>query len=317
MNVNQCLTCYGKVEEGDYHAKCSKELFGNTSAPTLEIGPEDIEEMAREIVHRRLTVPGVQKKLSLALEQNQNHGRLTIVGALGGTHILKPPTSEYPEMPEVENLSMHLANICGIRTAFHGLIRMKGGSFAYITRRFDRIGKTKKLAVEDLCQLSELPSENKYKSTSEKAGKVIKKYSSNPGDDALKFFEIIIFSFLIGNSDMHLKNFSLIDNGKGLIAMSPVYDLLATDLLIEDKEELALQVNGKKSNIKIEDLRALGKNLQIPEKVIKNCISNMTSKLSTLKDEIQKSILSSEKKQQYSALLTLRCDRLLAANDKA
>lgn len=311
MKIKRCLVCYGEIEDGLYHAKCSRDLFDSPAPPTLNFGPEDIEEMAREIVNKRLTVPGVQKKLSLALEQHQNNGRLTIVGALGGTHILKPPSYEYPEMPEIENLSMHLAQFCEIKTATHGLIKMKDGSFAYITRRFDRAGKTKKLAVEDLCQLSQIPTENKYKSTSEKTGKVIRKYSTNPGDDALRFFEIILYSFIIGNSDMHLKNFSLIESAKGLITLSPAYDLLATELLIDDDEELALQVNGKKANIKLEDFKALGRNLQIPEKVIETRIKKMTSQFPVLEAEIKKSILSDKKKESFVALVASRCDRLL------
>lgn len=309
--MKKCLVCYEDAD-GDYHEKCSKQLFGTTTPPTLDIGPEDIEGMARETVNRRLTVPGVQKKLSLDFERDKdNLGRLTVVGALGGTYILKPPTAEYPEMPELENLTMHLAKKCGIRTASHGLIKMKDGSFAYITKRFDRSGKKKKIAVEDLCQLSELPSENKYKSTCEKAGKVIRKFSTNPGDDALTFFEIIVFSFLVGNSDMHLKNFSLMETKSGIIGMSPAYDLLTSSLLLEDHEESALQINGKKAHIKLQDFHALGRNLQIPQKVIDTCIFRQTKLLPSIQAEIAASFLSHKRKEAFSQLVASRCSRFL------
>lgn len=312
MILNRCLVCYEQNDVGNYHSKCSRELFGTPTPPLLEISQVEIEEMAREVLNRRITIPGVQRKLSLNIEKQINEpSRLTIVGALGGSHILKPPTEEYPEMPELENLTMHLAKFNGISTAAHGLILMKDQSLAYITKRFDRYGTQKKLAVEDLCQLSELPVENKYKSTSEKAGKVIRKYSSNPGDDLLKFFEILLFSFLVGNSDMHLKNFSLITSQDDNVGMSPAYDLLATQLLLTDHEELALSLGGKKTNIKSETFFELGKNLKIPEKVVKNAISMHGQSKDRLKLEIEKSILSETKKAEFIKLIHERSARLL------
>lgn len=313
MKLNKCLVCYDHVDNGNYHIKCSKELFGTPTAPLLEISQDQIEEMAREVLNRRITVPGVQRKLSLSIEKASNEtSRLTVVGALGGSHILKPPTTDYPEMPELENLTMHLARNFGIRTAPHGLIMMKDKSIAYVTKRFDRSGVKRKLAVEDLCQLSELPAENKYKSTTEKTGKVIRKYSSNPGDDVLKFFELLIFSFLVGNSDMHLKNFSLITSPDGDVSMSPAYDLLATQLLLPDTEELALSMGGKKTNIKSETFFNLGKNLLIPNKVIENFIKKQAQSKNILEAEIEKSILSDQKKEEFIKLIKQRSTRLLA-----
>jgi serine/threonine-protein kinase HipA len=314
MTLNKCLVCYDQIKEGSYHPRCSKNLFGKSAPPSLEISMENVEQMAREVLNRRIAVPGVQRKLSLSIEKNENEtNRFTVVGALGGSHILKPPTPDYPEMPELENLTMHLAKKVGIKTALHGLIKMKDGAYAYITKRFDRVGAKRKIAVEDLCQLAELPSENKYDSTSEKAGKIIRKYSSNPGDDALRFFEILIFSFLVGNADMHLKNFSLITTADEDVSLSPAYDLLATLLLTtSDHEELALSVSGKKSNLKIESFFALGRNLLIPEKVIAHSIKKQIEARELLEAEIKRSILSDNKKEEFINLIEKRSERLLS-----
>ena len=162
-----CYACYEEVSDGGlYHSKCAKKVFGTPKAPTLAIKMLDIENLANEFINKRLTIPGVQKKLSLNLDKTKEaNDRLTIVGFLGGTHILKPPTDHYPNMPEIENLTMNLAEICEIPTAAHSLIQMEDGAIAYITKRFDRI-KKKKVAVEDLCQLSKKLTEQKYKSSS-------------------------------------------------------------------------------------------------------------------------------------------------------
>jgi serine/threonine-protein kinase HipA len=187
MTQIKCLVCYKETETGLCHPKCCKELFGTHLPPEFDIASEKLDEMAQDSVKRMLALPGVQRKLSLDLVHTEKGTlRLPIVGVLGGTHILKPLSIDYPEMPEVENLTTYLAKKVSIKFTGHGLIKMANGEFGYITKRFDRIGKTKKWAVEDFCQLSELAAENKYKSTSQKAGETLATYSSNPGDDALR-----------------------------------------------------------------------------------------------------------------------------------
>jgi serine/threonine-protein kinase HipA len=213
-------------------------------------------------------------------------------------------------MPQLEHLTMRLAHLTGMVTAPCGLIPMSDGSLAYIVRRFDRYGKNKKRAVEDLCQLSELPTQDKYKSSCEKAGKVIRKFSHNPGDDALKFFELVLFSFLVGNSDMHLKNYSLWESKSGMIGLSPAYDLLATQLLLNDPEESALTLNGKKSNLRHQDFLALGQILRIPERVLQTTIERQIAMHDTWSKLVQVSFLSVKMKEQFLALITQRAERL-------
>ncbi|MCW3789779.1 HipA domain-containing protein, partial [Plebeiibacterium sediminum] len=208
---NKCLYCYHPLGEGDkdFHSKCSKKIFGTTEAPVLDYSLDQMHELAKKVVQSHVTVPGVQAKLSFHFEpQRGQENRLTLVG-VWGNYILKPPTLQFDHLPENEDLTMHLAKLFKINVVPHSLIRLKSGELAYITKRIDRIGD-RKLAMEDLCQLSERLTEDKYKGSMEQVGKVIMQYSSNPLFDAQVFFEVALFSFLTGNADMHLKNFSMI-----------------------------------------------------------------------------------------------------------
>lgn len=311
MKTNRCYICYETTsEESHFHATCLKKLFGLSELPQIDLNNKKIESMALELIKQKKGIPGVQKKLSLSLTnaEDHKHKKLTIVGYLGGDYILKPPTSEYPFMPEIEDLTMHLAVIAKLHVALHGLLPMQDGKLAYITKRFDRAGK-KKIATEDLCQLSNKLTEDKYKSSYEKAGKVIYRYTTIPGDAVLKFFEVILFSFIMGNADMHLKNFSLITEDMANIILSPCYDLLSTRLLIpfqQDSEELALPLNGKKQNIRKKDFIEFGKNLTIPEKVIQNTIENMSGYYLSWEQKIQKSFLTDKLKDEFCQLIKIR-----------
>jgi serine/threonine-protein kinase HipA len=213
-------------------------------------------------------------------------------------------------MPVIEDVTMRMAEVAGIKTAIHGLIRLRSDELAYIVRRFDRkkIGKKNiKIAVEDFCQLSQLLTEQKYKTSMEKAGKIILEFSSNPGLDIVIFFELAIFSFLTGNADMHLKNFSLIVNENREVIFSPAYDLLSTYLLpINDSEEMALTVNGKKAKLKRKDFEMLGATLRIPEKVIKTRFEKLGKAIPQMKNIINRSFLSEELKDRYHELIEVR-----------
>ncbi len=305
--MKKCLGCYLPLESGTYHSSCSKNLFGTVEPPNVDFGSNDLEEMAKKSLYQHLGITGVQPKISVHLkkqDENPKH-RLMIVG-LWGNFILKPSTQKFPDMSVVEDATMHMAKVAGIKTARHGLIQLKSGELAYVTKRFDR-EKTSKIAVEDFCQLSELLTESKYNTSTEKAGKIILKYSSNPGLDAVNFFDLILFSFLTGNADMHLKNFSLMSNEIGETELSPAYDLLSTKLMpIEDKEEMALTVNGKKAKIKKEDFKVMGKTLGISEKAIENSFVRMATSISKMKTIIKNSFLSNDLKKRYDELLKSR-----------
>jgi serine/threonine-protein kinase HipA len=274
---------------------------------------ERIKELAIETLGKRVSIPGVQQKLSFDFSQKEKFrekqkgrdGRLTIVG-LWGKFILKPPSDEYSEMPELEDLTMHLSELLNIKTAEHSLIKLKSGELAYISKRFDRT-KNSKLHVEDMAQLTGTLTENKYRSSMEKVSKALLKYSSYPGIDAIRFFELTLFSFITGNSDMHLKNFSLIRNEEDEIMLSPAYDLLSTKLLIpKDREDLALPLNGKKSNLKKKDFDLFASQLKINENALRKIYSKFGDSFSEMNKLIDKSFLSKEMKEKYVSLLDER-----------
>ena len=251
--MSHCLSCYQPLPAGDgpaYHPACSRKLFGKVVPPAFPYTEADMLALAEAVVRQHIAVTGVQPKLSLSVAPAGaagQPGRFTIVGALDGEYILKPPTARYPHLPEVEDLTMHLAALARLPTVLHGLLRLEGGALAYVTRRIDR-QKGRKLAMEDMCQLTERLTENKYDGSHEQIARALLKYSANPGLDVVNYYELVLFSFLTGNADMHLKNFSLLQMpGRGY-GLAPAYDLVATALVNPaDTEELALTSMAKKS----------------------------------------------------------------------
>lgn len=271
MPDKTCLICYQPLEDADSHCHpvCCRNLFNQPSVPELPYAYSELKELAKHIVKNRVTIPGVQAKLSLHLDNSlKDASRFTLVG-LWGDYILKPPIEDYPFMPEIEHMTMHLAGLFKIDTVSHGLIPLKSGELAYITRRIDRLTGGKKLHMEDMCQLNERLTEDKYRGSMEQIGKILKKYSSNPLLDCIRFFEVTLFTFLTGNADMHLKNFSLIYPLNQMVQLAPAYDLLATRLLISEKddpEEMALTLNGRKRKFTRVDFEKFARNLGLGEK---------------------------------------------------
>jgi len=204
---NKCLYCYNPLEENqiDFHPTCAKKIFDSPNVPKINM---DIKQIALDSIAKQISVTGVQPKLSLELAKNPL--RFTIFD-LSGNYILKLPSEYYTELPENEDVTMHLAELVGIKTAKHSLIRLPTNELAYITKRFDR-NKKGKIAVEDFCQLTENITEYKYRGSVEQIGKTTLKFTFNNRFELQKLFELVLFSFLTGNTDMHLKNFSLIEN---------------------------------------------------------------------------------------------------------
>jgi len=310
----KCLYCYKPLEneEVDFHAICSRKMFGQPDPPILPYSENDLKKLAEEIVKTQTSVTGVQPKLSLHLgagEKNAARKRFTIVGLWGG-YILKPPTFNYPQLPEVEDLTMHLAAIAKIKTVPHSLIRLQTGKLSYITKRIDRIKKDK-LPMEDMCQLTERLTEDKYQGSYEQIAKAILKYSATPGLDVVNFFELVLFSFLTGNADMHLKNFSLIQqHGLGMV-LSPAYDLVATALVNPaDDEDLALTLNGKKKKINKADFVTAFDTIKLEEKQQANIFQKMEKSKTKWLEQIDRSFLSDAFKANYTALIQERFARL-------
>ncbi len=257
-----------------------------------------------------MSVTGVQPKLSLDLEKiDAQTSRFTVVG-LWGSFILKPPTVLFADLPENEDLTMKMAAECGINTAKHTLIRLTSGELAYLTKRFDR-HEGRKIHTEDLCQLTETLTEHKYRGSMEKVGRTVRTYTTNKGLEALKLFEITVFSFLTGNADMHLKNFSLLRPEEGDVSLSPAYDLLSTKLAIPgDKEESALAINGKKNRLSLKDFNQLAINLGISDKATERVFDRFNQKHAALNDLIELSFLPANAREAYKALLAARMARL-------
>jgi len=310
----QCLYCYLSLKEGetDFHPACSKKMFGTVVPPELPFSEDQMEELAALVIQSQTAVTGVQPKISLHLatagEPNRPK-RFTIVGMWGG-YILKPPSPHYPHMPEVEDLTMHLAKLAKINVVPHSLIRLQSGRLAYITRRIDRV-KRSKLHMEDMCQLTERLSEDKYQGSYEQVAKAIQQYAAYPGLDIVNFFEQVVFSFLTGNADMHLKNFSLLHQpGSGPI-LSPGYDLLATALVNPaDQEELALTLNGKKKKIRRSDFEAAFRRLNLTSRQQENIFKKMEKAAPAWDQMIDRSFLDDEWKGKYKSLLKERFNRL-------
>lgn len=315
MSLKRCLICYEELKDvpGDYHPRCSKKFFGREIAPIFPHKLDEMKELAGQEVNKSLVVTGVQKKISLGLEKHAEVDRLTIMG--WGNFILKPPSETYPEMPENEDLTMHLAEVAGIQTVPHCLIRMASGELAYLTKRIDRkIDRKNKIKIhmEDMCQLTERLTEDKYKGSLEKVGGFIK--AKCRGIDLINFYELVVFCFLTGNADMHLKNFSLLHAENGQLVLAPAYDLLATKLVNPaDQEESALTLNGKKNKIKQADFHTLAERLKIGNKARNNAIERITGKLSEMGIVIRKSFISSKMKEEYIKLLTERALTLKGA----
>jgi serine/threonine-protein kinase HipA len=312
--MNRCLFCYQPLTENelDFHPTCSKKIFSQSTPPALPYSESDLEPLAKEVIQSQTAVTGVQAKISLHITGNNKEGtekRFTIVGLWGG-YILKPPTTIYPQLPEVEDLTMHLAAATKIKTAPHSLIRMQSGSLAYITKRIDR-SKKGKYALEDMCQLTERLTDDKYQGSYEQIARAIQKYSATPGLDIINFLELVLFSFITGNADMHLKNFSLLEKpGLGMI-LSPAYDLVNTALVYPaHDEEMALTLNGKKKKLKKQDFVATFNTLKIEAKQQQNIFSKMEKASPKWIELIEASFLSDDFKEQYKTIIRERLDRL-------
>ncbi len=302
--MSKCLYCYQETDGGDFHPKCARKIFGSANIPTMPYTRQNIGELAKEIVKSRTTITGVQAKLSMDLSKGAKNepARFTIVGLWGG-YILKPKSDKYPTLPENEDLTMHLAEIAKIETVPHCLIRFSDGELAYLTRRIDRDSNGKKYLMEDACQLSERMASDKYKSSYENIAKLIAKFSSTPALDLVKFWEVVVFSWLTGNSDMHLKNFSLISFAPGVYNLSAAYDLLNVHLVINDNEELALTLDGKKSRIKPQNfINAMTKSGLNP-KTAENIFKKFVKVAPKWYNFIDQSFLPEELKEEYKTII--------------
>ncbi|WP_211161648.1 HipA domain-containing protein [Flavobacterium solisilvae] len=310
----RCLYCYEPLFESnsDFHEACNKRFFGQLKTPQLAYNLENLQELATQVIQSQMAVTGVQAKVSLSLYRKQEKNltkKLTIVG-LYGDYILKPPSEHYVQLPELESVTMHMAAVCGIKVVPHSLVKLQDETLCYITKRVDRTRKGK-LHMEDMCQLSERLTEDKYKGSHEQVAKLILKYSSSPLLDVSNFYEQVLFSFFTGNTDMHLKNFSLLEKeGQGL-NLCPAYDLVPTALVNEtDTEELALTLNAKKRKLKYADFLAAFENGGLNKKVLDNTLELFLYAKPEMLTVLEKSFVSDVYKMKYAVLIESRYKQL-------
>lgn len=287
-------------------------MFGTPTIPELSYTRENLTELAKQVIRSQTTLTGVQAKLSLDINRGGRNetDRFTIAG-LWGRYILKPQTDRFESLPEVEDLTMHLAELVKIKVVPHSLIRFADGELCYITRRIDRTDNGEKLTMEDMCQLTERLTEHKYKGSYEQIAKVIQKYSSAPKLDLVNYWEQVIFSWITGNADMHLKNFSLYSKLQKTYVLTPAYDMLSTALVIpEDTEELALTLNGKKRKIRKDDFTTTMKASGLEEKIIENIFNKFMKIQDKWMIFIDVSFLSNTMKKDYKNIITDKLNRL-------
>jgi serine/threonine-protein kinase HipA len=306
--MNRCPLTYRECGNQKYSQEGLK-LFSNK----LKLDPDFPFSAAEQITlagkyATKLSIAGVQPKLSVRL--NIPNHRFEVVDR-GGVYIIKPPHPIYPELPENEDLTMRLAKTTGIDVPFHGLIYGSDGSRSYLIKRFDRYGHGKKHAIEDFSQLSNHTRDTKYDSSMEKLIPILEEHCSFPVLEKVKLFRLMLFCFLVGNEDMHLKNFSLIRR-QNKVELSPAYDLVNSTIVIDGSEELALPVAGKRSKITRSILCDYygSKMLELNSNVIKNEMRSLHQASKGWDDFIQQSFLSQEMQKKYRSLLIQRCERL-------
>lgn len=311
----RCLYCYEELDNGesDFHPRCSRTFFGTEEPPELGYNLQQMAELATTVVQRSVTVPGVQPKLSLTLVRNaleeKNKNRLTIVGALGGNYILKPPNNDYPELPENEHLTMRIAASLGIPVVPSSLIRLSSGELAYITKRIDRTADGGKIHMLDMFQI--LEAFDKYKGSMERVGKAVARYAENTLLDISNFFELTVFCFLTGNNDMHLKNFSMIAKDNGTWSLAPAYDLLNTVIANpDDKEELALTLGARKNKLTRQNFFEFGLSLGLTTRQIEGVFSRLKRNETTAMELLSRSFLSNKYKEEYRIVLMERYQRI-------
>lgn len=304
--MKHCLMTYDEIEEGKSYSQRGLRLL-SPELHTLKPLEYSAEEQRQEAILRagKMSVQGVQPKLSAQLKVKDE--RFEVVDQYGH-YILKPQHAHYPELPENEALTMTLAAILGIDVPAHGLVYSKDKSLTYFVKRFDRFGHNKKLALEDFAQLLQLRRDTKYESSMEQVAKVINQFCTFPKVEAQKLLKRVLFNYLTGNADMHVKNFSLITQDQKVM-LSPAYDLLNTTIAANEQEELALPLNGRKKNLRRKDLLqyyALER-LELNQVVVDGLLNEIKNAMPQWRQLIACSFMSKKMQEKYLLLLEERC----------
>ena len=301
--THDCEICGKESEDASgYHPACLRRLFGTASLPVIELSHAEVLARAQEMAGR-MSISGVQPKLSMSRQASR-----LIPVTDGGQFILKPQTERFPLLPQNENLCMIIAERMGIDVPPHGLFDLRDASPAYIVRRFDRTPDGQKKRCEDFLQI--LGEDDKYAGSMERIGKRIWELSSVPGLDAQLFFERVLLNFLLGNGDAHLKNFSLLETGDGGLRLSPAYDIVCSKAVIPKETDFAITLNGKSDKIKRRDFEKFSETLKIPPKVVADIFDRFDQGHSMMSDEISRSRLSAELKENMQRVIEERRKRM-------
>ncbi len=318
--MSKCLFCYGQLEEGEshFHASCARKFFGTAEVPSLPYSRDNMSELARRVIRTSASVTGVQAKMSLDLDRGEKNEppRFTIVG-LWGRYIFKPQSAQYRCLPELEDVTMKMASAAGIRTVDHTLIPMADGELGYLTKRIDRDAKGGKISMLDMCQLSNRLTEHKYFGTYPQLANTVKRYSSAPMLDVQRFWEVfwevVVFSWITGNSDMHCKNFSLIDMGGREYTLAPAYDLLPVVLADpQDTEEMAMSLTtgGEKKGFNKDSFLLAMEESGLARPVSEKMIGRLRDSFPKWTALINGSFLPEDLKKAYIQLLNERLNRI-------
>ncbi len=314
--MSKCLFCYGQLEEGEshFHASCARKFFGTAEVPSLPYSRDNMSELARRVIRTSASVTGVQAKMSLDLDRGEKNEppRFTIVG-LWGRYIFKPQSAQYRCLPELEDVTMKMASAAGIRTVEHTLIPMADGELGYLTKRIDRDAKGGKISMLDMCQLSNRLTEHKYFGTYPQLANTVKRYSSAPMLDVQRFWEVVVFSWITGNSDMHCKNFSLIDMGGREYTLAPAYDLLPVVLADpQDTEEMAMSLTtgGEKKGFNKDSFLLAMEESGLARPVSEKMIGRLRDSFPKWTALINGSFLPEDLKKAYIQLLNERLNRI-------
>ena len=307
--MNYCPITYAPCGENRYSESGLRLL--STELTFLKDLEYTAEEQRIEAFNRasKMSIQGIQPKLSAKL--NIKEGKFDIVDK-GGRYILKPQHHLYPEMPENEDITMRLAAEIGLQVPLHGLVWSKDNSLTYFIKRFDRKGQNDKVPVEDFAQLAGLSRDTKYDYSMEKVINVINKYCTFPSIENLKLFKLVIFNYLIGNEDMHLKNFSIITKD-AKVALSPHYDLVNSTIEYKNQdEEIALPLKGKKKHLTrsiLVDYFGIER-CELTARSVEKVLETISLSVQKWKELINISFLSKEMKGKYHDLLDARLNIL-------
>ena len=329
---SRCLATLELLPAGGLSRAAQWDLAGGRHRfpASITLVRESVHEH-RQTAMQRMSISGMQDKISLRL-----HRGVLLPVEKDGTHILKPiPSTRFhlvDDTPANEALTMLLARRAGLTTAAHGLVRLADSELAYITRRFDRLADGSRVLQEDLGSVAGMSADThggnwKYDSTYEALGWLIKNHCSATMRDLIEFVHRVIFCFVIGNGDAHVRNFSLIRDRDGFTQLSPAYDLLCTRVHLPDEADLGLNVLNEEKDGRFSpsyetfgfytgaDFSELGRRLGLATTVVSQLLKTYLDPTFRLMiaDYVGRSFLSQEAKLRFVITVNERLAKLASA----